>query len=273
MNFVERAQSLYEQEKTFEACITLANGLKMNPQEEGALDWFLQMYCEEIPRPGLESDVLRILQKRLDGADRFENLCAELEHLGAAEKYDALFDVVERKGIRFRVPTGPHAALAASGASAPVGSVAEEQADGAERWDRFSNPLDEDARRASPEERLPAEVSAPSTEDTPESPEESAEVNSPSEGFQLGTMDTLPDELRAQYAPTSQPSAVKPKQNWAAVGAAVLIVIAALAYYVLGPGASAESVEDPPNFAPVTDSQPAGEADPSPASGSGSGAE
>lgn len=288
MNFVERAHSLYEQQKTFEACITLSNGLKHHPHEEDALDWFLRMYCEEIPRPGLEADVLRILQKRADGADRFENLCAELEHLGAEEKYEALFDAVERHGIRFRRPTGPSSAIASGEAplsSAPAGAGGEtSDASGAapalpgpassgtsERWDRFSSPLDEAdaavpdaAPAATPEPEQAEDVAA---EPTPETPAEG------SERFELGTMDTLPEELRAQYAPTGRLPATKPKPNWTAIVVASVIVVGAFAFYVWGANTQ-EPPSDAPAFAPVVEASGEGVAEGSARAareGSGSG--
>lgn len=107
MAFLERARSMYERGDVVRASVTLAEGLKRQPDHAEAVEWLLHLYVEELPKPGLESELLRILEAQEGGEQLLQLVLAELREFGAHEKYAALTQVLEREGFH------PHDAEAA----------------------------------------------------------------------------------------------------------------------------------------------------------------
>lgn len=135
MGYVDRAHSMHGRGDVFAAAVTLASGLKRTPEDEDALDWFLALYLEELPNPGLEREVLQVLALRKDGGERFDFLVAELEHLGREDKIDALELAMDRHRIVL-----PEVQAAPAPVATPDGP--QEGGPAPERWDQFESPLE-----------------------------------------------------------------------------------------------------------------------------------
>ena len=137
MGYVDRAHSMHGRGDVFAAAVTLASGLKRAPEDEDALDWFLSLYLEELPNPGLEREVLQVLAQRHDGGERFDFLVAELEHLGREDKIDALELAMDRHRIVL-----PEPRMAPPNAPEPEADAGPEADEEGERWDQFESPLE-----------------------------------------------------------------------------------------------------------------------------------
>lgn len=149
--------------EVFAAAVTLASGLKRSPEHEDALDWFLSLYLEELPNPGLERELLQVLSRQADGHARFGGLLAELEHLERFDKIEALQLAMTRHGIVL-----PQRAPATPAFEAPALQAPDPAADeSVERWDRFESPMT--GRNAAIEAPHP-ESSAPSDPGEAEAP-------------------------------------------------------------------------------------------------------
>ncbi len=236
------------------ASVILAQGLKRAPGDIEAVEWLLHMYVEELPNPGIEPDLLVVLSKQPNGADLLALVQAELSNLGATDKLRALDKVLDITPIRFasespvpeRIPTyedadapagseydpryahgepahhadahgyqveahayegEPHPDAYAEAEPRRV-SHAPEVRPAAENWDAFDSPFESDARSNEP------------VEEEPDVPPEVLDSSV------LGTLDTLPEHLRAEYAP--ELGAVEPPDTrpiWFVAIAAVAIVV------------------------------------------------
>ncbi|MBN1947823.1 MAG: hypothetical protein JW797_19305 [Bradymonadales bacterium] len=82
MSFMDRARALYQRGDAIRAAFLLAEGIKRSPGEEEALRWFLQIYVEDIDSPGLEQELIRVLQTQPDGQQLLELVSSELAERG-----------------------------------------------------------------------------------------------------------------------------------------------------------------------------------------------
>lgn len=108
MAFLERAKSMHERGETVRAAVVLAEGLKREPDAIEALEWLLHLYVEEIPNPGMEREILQILELQPNGTELLALVVAELEEMGADEKIDALERVRERDNLLPDEPPEEH---------------------------------------------------------------------------------------------------------------------------------------------------------------------
>ncbi|MFT4703006.1 MAG: hypothetical protein ACI81R_000694 [Bradymonadia bacterium] len=139
MGFVERARSAHDRGDVNAAVVTLASGLRRRPDHEDAVDWFLDLYLEEVQNTGLERELLRVLEQRADGYNRYESLVAELEHLERFDKVDALEIALERTDIKLRRASAPQVLMATP--AAPLSEGTPKPA--GERWDEFQSPIED----------------------------------------------------------------------------------------------------------------------------------
>jgi hypothetical protein len=112
MAFLERAKSMYEQQEVVRAATILAEGLKRDPAQVQALEWLMELYVHELPSPGLERELLCILEQQANGQELFELMERELEGEAGEDKLHALRKVMQRERITLRhqppaTATGP----------------------------------------------------------------------------------------------------------------------------------------------------------------------
>lgn len=89
---------MYERGDAASAAFMFANGLLRDADNEEALNWLLMLYVEKIPKPGMEREVLKVLERQPDGFELFELIETRLAEQGAADKIDALWQMRERTG-------------------------------------------------------------------------------------------------------------------------------------------------------------------------------
>lgn len=90
---------MYERGEAPRAAFMFANGLVRDPDNEEALNWLLMLYVEKIEKPGMERDILRVLDTQRDGLELYELVETRLSERGEAEKIDALRKMRERGGF------------------------------------------------------------------------------------------------------------------------------------------------------------------------------
>ncbi len=257
MGYLDRAKSMHGRGNAVRASVILAEGLKRNPSNAEALEWLLHLYVEELDNPGLERELLQILGAQPNGHDLLQIVQAELEEVGRWEKLEALRKVHSREGLAVAPAASDGASeAAASTADAPEPRTAVASGSApAEHWEAFESPLrdgrpDSGGRRASPAK-------------TPAGP-------SPL-GADLGTLDTLPPELRAEYGVETPPalrSASRPIGAWIAIALAGALVLIALGWYAL----RGRSLDSDPMPATWESAESEEQADPGVVAGSGEGA-
>lgn len=253
MGYVDRAKSMYARGDSVRAANILAQGLKRDPSDVEAVEWLLHLYVEEVPNPGMEAEVLQVLAGQRNGGELLEIVEAELAELGAADKLKAIDKVRQLQGIRFPstapvAAPGPEPARPAPSPEAPrptdsrravdpprseLGSSGSQRVPvpTGENWEAFDNPYEGEQVSGG----FPAARSEPSgdPDDWRTQP--------------LGTLDTLPDDLRAEYLnddplPSERPLR-DPRRNIALVAVVAAIVVAAIALY----SSSRERVEPTPD--------------------------
>lgn len=90
MSFMERARALYQRDDLVRAAFVLAEGIKREPLREDALNWFLQLYVEELESPGLEQELARVLETQPDGTALYEAIQTELKRRQQLHRLAAL---------------------------------------------------------------------------------------------------------------------------------------------------------------------------------------
>jgi hypothetical protein len=229
LSYVERAKSLHARGEVVRAAVVLSQGLRRDPSDADALEWLLHLYVEEVPGPGLEEDLLRALERAPNGGELLGLVSAELEGLECHDKLNALRRRMDVSGIRLpervssvrRTPAdaAPEPALEA-GVQSPETSVPGGRA--TERWDAFDSPLE---RAGSVLSDGPPDGSAGGGSVS------GPVLTSPSD---LGTFDTLPEELRSDYlepVPVSlEPSTSNRTTLWIALAIAFVLIAVAVVY-------------------------------------------
>jgi hypothetical protein len=104
MAFFHRAKSMYDRGEVVRAATILAEGLKREPSNVEALEWLLHLYVKEIPNPGLEIEVVKILAAQDNGLDLLELVQDELEAAQLLDKIKALDNVRRREGLLLALP-------------------------------------------------------------------------------------------------------------------------------------------------------------------------
>ncbi len=265
------------------AAVILAQGLKREPRDSEAVGWLLHLYVEELPNPGIESDLLKVLSLQPNGADLLAIVRAELGELGSGEKLKAIDKTLDHSPMRFtssgppepepppqtQAPT-PHGAHSNDAPRSEFVSQADTQ-DGGESWAAFDSPFDHTGRiptgSAEPAEEPPAAE--------PSSPQETPRQEAPSREPQLadeelsasidlalsqplGTIDDLPASLKREYLGDESASGSSSKPMvWAIiVGVALLCIAAIVGYASKSKGPEAGAIEPPSEWEPVEEAAP-----------------
>lgn len=87
MTFMDRASALYQRGDAVRAAFVLAEAIKRNPSHEEAVAWFLRIYVEDVEGPGLEQEVVRVIESQPEGESLMEAVCSELKR---RQEYDRL---------------------------------------------------------------------------------------------------------------------------------------------------------------------------------------
>jgi hypothetical protein len=253
MAFFDRAKSMYDRGEVVRAATILAEGLKREPRNAEALEWLLHLYVAEIPNPGLEVEIVKILAAQDNGLDLLEIVQNELDAARMLDKIKALDNVRRREGLLLEIPGSspgklmrsselPRPAETASGdeqddhdeqveqdragfaafMTAAKGGPSEQE-EASESWKSFSDPTDELAQ---------LQARTPATRSTPlPSP---AAVHDAGAGqiAQRNTRplppldDALDDGSDEDDAGTTE--ANRPVMTWVIVGVAAALLILAL---------------------------------------------
>lgn len=137
MSFMERARSLYERGEHVRTAFVLAEGIKRDPSREDALHWFLQVYVEDVNQPGLEQELVRVVEMQPNGTQLLDLVCDEMrerqqfERLSFLERVRTLRDRAARArddlqaGAYPRRPSAPPGTGGAGGGDAqdPVSAL------------------------------------------------------------------------------------------------------------------------------------------------------
>lgn len=149
--FLERAKRIYHKGDVVSSAFVLAEGLKREPSNAEALEWLMHLYVREMPRPGIERDLLKILHQQPNGGLLLSKIRARLHDATASAKLDALARVVATDGepVDSAVGPAPPAELDAAPPGLPddrpllrtpvPGPILPPPA---EDWSAFANPLD-----------------------------------------------------------------------------------------------------------------------------------
>lgn len=208
--------------EVFAAAVTLASGLKRAPEHEDALDWFLSIYLEELPNPGLERELLQVLQRQADGHSRFGVLLAELEHLERYDKIEALQLAMERH--RIVLPDGRAAGPPVDTEPLPESGPAADHDESVERWDRFESPLTgrTDAV-AGPNDEAAGPEDGPDVEVVPRKPETAPDATTTAEEDEPRVRYVEPEEVDASGRQQAVPQALL-------LGIALILAAAAMVW-------------------------------------------
>lgn len=222
MGFVERAKSMHARGEAVRASVILAQGLKRDPSDVEAVEWLLHMYVDELPTPGIEKDVLQVLERQPNGAYLLDLVRAELEEVDGYEKLHALDKTLAQgrfvlRDVREPDPEPVAAAPAPAPSDTPPPTPEPAAVAGrGENWDAFDSPFD-----GEPSGMMPAaSSSAP-----PAVADESDQVV-------LGTLDTLPEHLKAEYLPTEPAQPTGRGGVWIIALAAIALGALIVAYFV-----------------------------------------
>ena len=105
MDFCRRAQIAVEREEPAQALMTLVHGLRRHPQHSDAVDLLLFVYTRHIDQPGLESEILRGLERHPERALVLGFVVDELQTLDKGAMASAIEDVARRAGVSIRDPS------------------------------------------------------------------------------------------------------------------------------------------------------------------------
>jgi hypothetical protein len=143
MTYLERAKLMHGRGDAVRAAYILAEGLRRDPRNAEALEWLLHLYVEEVPQPGMENDVLLILDRQPNGRELLAIVEAELRELRHEAKLLAIRKVQARDGLvtgaQPKVVPEPEPPPAPP--AAPSRSGRDEAPRPVEHWDRFNSPL------------------------------------------------------------------------------------------------------------------------------------
>ncbi len=135
MGFFERAAAAQRVGDHARAFIVLSAGLKRQPDHQDALDELVHLYIHDIPNPGMERDLLAVLDVQVTGLDTFDVIVAELQEAGDHHKIRALEEVRDRGGFLSNPPVEePPPPLVAKPLVSRRASLQEEL------WESFSDP-------------------------------------------------------------------------------------------------------------------------------------
>lgn len=221
MGFVERAKSMHARGEAVRASVILAQGLKRDPSDVEAVEWLLHMYVDELPTPGIEKDVLQVLERQPNGAYLLDLVRAELEEVGGYEKLHALDKTLAQGRFVLRdTPEPEPVAPAPVAAPEPVAPAPAPEppptGPRGENWDAFDSPFE-----GEPSGMIPAATSS-----------EPPAVADESDQVVLGTLDTLPDHLKAEYLP-EEPAPTSGRGGvWIIALAAIALGALIVAYFV-----------------------------------------
>lgn len=99
MSYLSRAQSFVERGEIMRAFYQLVNGLQRNPRDEHALDLLVDLYIREFQSPGVERDLLLVLEIVPQGIDLYEMIYASLEKSGDERRLKSLIQTREREQL------------------------------------------------------------------------------------------------------------------------------------------------------------------------------
>ncbi len=144
---MERAESMAERGDPLRTALILSEGLRRDPGNVDAVDWLLNLYVNEVPRPGMEREVLRVLELQPDGFDLYEVVEARLSEMGQEEKLVRLRRVRTRNQLLPGLPMTWEQVEPPRAAAAPGGSFAVEEpslcSSAAHAWDPATEIEDE----------------------------------------------------------------------------------------------------------------------------------
>lgn len=231
MAFYHRAKSMYDRGEVVRAATILAEGLKREPGDVESLEWLLHLYVKEIPNPGLEVEMVKILAAQANGRDLLEIVQSELEAANMGDKIKALDNVRRREGVLMDPPTPLHrpAAPAVPASVTRPSQEPEEDQDeqdqAEESWQSFSDPTDEIAQVQA---RTPAPRTAPVS-----SPVGSGESDAPRSASSRSTrplppLDDPSDELDDGDDDAGRSDTQRPVMTWVIVGVATALLVLAL---------------------------------------------
>jgi hypothetical protein len=231
MAFYHRAKSMYDRGEVVRAATILAEGLKREPGDVESLEWLLHLYVKEIPNPGLEVEMVKILAAQANGRDLLEIVQSELEAANMSDKIRALDNVRRREGVLMDPPTPVHRPAAPVTSAplnrpSPTGEEDEDEQDKVEEsWQSFSDPTDEIAQ-------VQARTPAPRTAPIP-SPVSSGESDAPRPASTRSTrplppLDDPSDELDDSDDDVGRTDAQRPVLTWVIVGVATALLVLAL---------------------------------------------
>jgi hypothetical protein len=135
MTYLDRARLLHGKGETVNAANVLAEGLKRDRNNADAMEWFVSLYVNEVPNPGLETDVIAVLAVQDNAANLLSLIESDLISAGAESKLSALRKARSRD---------PQLSGAAPAVAAPEAAPAPAAAPAAEYWDAFASPLESD---------------------------------------------------------------------------------------------------------------------------------
>lgn len=255
MAFFHRAKSMYDRGEVVRAATILAEGLKREPTNVEALEWLLHLYVKEIPNPGLEIEVIKILAAQGNGLDLLELVQDELEAARLFDKIKALDNVRRREGLLLELPhpsagkgsKGPafprsadaashsepdedhedhegheddKVAFAAFMSAAKGGAQTQEQT--SESWKSFADPTDEIAQLQA---RTPAARKTPLP--SPAIADRGVDRSASRTTRPLPPLDDASDE-RDDEGDGGVPDAPRPVMAWVMVGVATALLALAL---------------------------------------------
>lgn len=99
MSFISRAEAMIEQGEHFRAFIHLLSGIRTDPTQSAALDTAIDIYIGFLTAPGVERDLLRVLDVVPNGIDLYEYIEGHLNNDANRERYIALREVRRREGL------------------------------------------------------------------------------------------------------------------------------------------------------------------------------
>ena len=227
------------------AAVILAQVLKRDPSDAEAVELLLHLYVEELPGPGIESDLLKVLSRQPNGADLLAIVEAELEEVGGFEKLKALDKVMDAEPVHLRSaheapapqpepePVAPANSPQARAPSSEFVGVAAPPVARGDNWDGFDSPFEEETGRVQIAEPAPAIAAR-----------EQADPLTLSMSQPLGTIDTLPPSLRAEYGPRDAPlpsdlPASGSRLVWVVLACVAMVVVGAILAYTMNGDAEA----------------------------------
>lgn len=107
MSYLSRAESMVDRGQTMRAFFVLVNGLRQNPNDEHALNLLVDLYIRDIDSPGVETELLQVLQVVPNGLDIYEMIHASLEQSGDDRRLKSLLQHRERQGLLPDLPAPP----------------------------------------------------------------------------------------------------------------------------------------------------------------------